>query len=85
MAGRLLLVHIHAADRRWDLWSAGREWTGRRSPSSLLSQTQEQLMRSDIVPGGPFPDYELPDHENRERVFECRLCPSCSPRRRSLD
>ena len=21
-------------------------------------------MRSDIVPGGTFPDYELPDHEN---------------------
>ena len=24
-------------------------------------------MRSDIVPGGTFPDYELPDHENRPR------------------
>ena len=24
-------------------------------------------MRSDIVPGGTFPDYELPDHENRTR------------------
>jgi hypothetical protein len=24
-------------------------------------------MRSDIVPGGTFPDYELPDHENLPR------------------
>jgi AhpC/TSA family len=24
-------------------------------------------MRSDIVPGGSFPDYELPDHENHAR------------------
>jgi peroxiredoxin len=24
-------------------------------------------MRSDIVPGGPFPDYELPDHTGRPR------------------
>ena len=24
-------------------------------------------MRSDIAPGGTFPDYELPDHENRPR------------------
>jgi hypothetical protein len=24
-------------------------------------------MRSDIVPGGIFPDYELPDHENLAR------------------
>ncbi len=24
-------------------------------------------MRADIVPGGTFPDYELPDHENRQR------------------
>ena len=24
-------------------------------------------MRSDITPGGPFPDYELPDHENVPR------------------
>jgi peroxiredoxin len=28
---------------------------------------QEQIMRSDIVPGGTFPDYELPDHENHPR------------------
>jgi peroxiredoxin len=24
-------------------------------------------MRSDIAPGGVFPDYELPDHENVPR------------------
>jgi peroxiredoxin len=24
-------------------------------------------MRSDIVPGATFPDYELPDHENNPR------------------
>jgi peroxiredoxin len=24
-------------------------------------------MRSDIAPGGTFPDYELPDHENVSR------------------
>ena len=24
-------------------------------------------MRSDIAPGGTFPDYELPDHENHPR------------------
>ena len=24
-------------------------------------------MRSDIAPGGAFPDYELPDHENLPR------------------
>jgi hypothetical protein len=24
-------------------------------------------MRSDITPGGAFPDYELPDHENVSR------------------
>ena len=24
-------------------------------------------MRSDIAPGGTFPDYELPDHENLSR------------------
>jgi peroxiredoxin len=24
-------------------------------------------MRSDITPGGPFPDYELPDQENVPR------------------
>jgi peroxiredoxin len=24
-------------------------------------------MRSDIVPGGTFPDYELPDHETNPR------------------
>ena len=26
-------------------------------------------MRSDIVPGGTFPDYELPDHENVPRTL----------------
>jgi hypothetical protein len=26
-------------------------------------------MRSDIVPGATFPDYELPDHENNPRTL----------------
>src|SRR5271167_2790318 len=33
----------------------------------LLNHGQEQIMRSDITPGGTFPDYELPDHENVRR------------------
>ncbi len=33
----------------------------------LLNYGQEQIMRSDITPGGTFPDYELPDHENVAR------------------
>src|ERR1700721_3193682 len=33
----------------------------------LLNHGQEQIMRSDIVPGGTFPDYELPDHEDVTR------------------
>ena len=32
-----------------------------------------QTMRSDIVPGGTFPDYELPDHKNGPaRSASCR-------------
>jgi hypothetical protein len=28
---------------------------------------QERIMRSDIAPGGTFPDFELPDHEKLPR------------------
>src|SRR5450631_3275780 len=46
----------------------GRAWTVRqRSFSSLPDHRQEQTMRGDIAPGGTFPDYELPDHENLPR------------------
>jgi peroxiredoxin len=48
--------------------TTGRAWTRRRpSFSSFLNHGQEQIMRSDIAPGGTFPDYELPDHENVPR------------------
>jgi peroxiredoxin len=68
MAPGLPLVDTRAADRGSDPWTTGREWTGRRpSFSSLLNHGQEQIMRSDIAPGGTFPDYELPDHENLPR------------------
>src|ERR1700712_3389382 len=56
------------ADRGRDPWTTGRDCTGRRSSfSSLRNHRQEQIMRSDIVHGGTFPDYELPDHENLPR------------------
>jgi hypothetical protein len=38
-------------------------------------------MRSDIVPGGIFPDYELPDHTGTMRKLSeliVRRCPHCS-------
>ena len=36
--------------------TTGREWAAQRpSFSSLLDDGQEQIMRSDIVPGGKFP------------------------------
>ena len=34
---------------------------------SRRCHTERSLMRSDIVPGGAFPDYELPDHTNTPR------------------
>ena len=49
-----------------DLWSAGREWTGWRSPSSPQSEegaAHAQRHR----PRRHLSDYELPDHENRAR------------------
>src|ERR1700710_450077 len=35
--------------------------------SSCCPSDRRQLMRPDIVPGGVFPDYELPDHESVPR------------------
>jgi len=37
----------------------------RRMPAARLRAEVGQ-MRADIVPGAPFPDYELPDHTGRE-------------------
>src|SRR5271154_1856551 len=46
----------------------GSNGTGRPHRSQHSSpQRQEQVMRSDIVPGGTFPDYELPDQESTPR------------------
>jgi peroxiredoxin len=33
----------------------------------LTSDRKDSNLRSDIIPGGTFPDYELPDHENTPR------------------
>src|SRR5436305_12139030 len=40
--------------------------TSTAGSSSSLPDVGE-LMRADIVPGGTFPDYELPDHESIPR------------------
>src|SRR5215208_6197121 len=38
------------------------------SPAERASRTRKApTMRSDIVPGATFPDYELPDHDNVAR------------------
>src|ERR1700761_1894138 len=42
-------------------------WRARRRFNTLDLATDRRIMRSDIAPGGTFPDYELPDHENRPR------------------
>src|SRR5215475_826708 len=35
--------------------------------SSAIPEGRSSSMRSDIVPGGVFPDYELPDHTDTPR------------------
>ncbi len=37
-------------------------WADHRNAPTRYGGVQEDEMRSDIVPGGLFPDYELPDH-----------------------
>jgi len=36
-------------------------------PEDIYFVEKVKAMRADIVPGGVFPDYELPDHTNTVR------------------
>src|SRR5580692_6445193 len=68
MAPGFPLVHTRAADQgSGPVYHRALMHRRRPSFSSLLNHGQEHIMRSDIAPGGTFPDYELPDHENLPR------------------
>src|SRR5437763_3860005 len=41
----------------------------RTSRSIFKTKCEEVTMRSDIVPGGVFPNYELPDHTGETRTL----------------
>jgi len=45
------------------------EHHSRRGISRTFAQKGDQAVRSDIVPGGVFPDYALPDHTGTVRTL----------------
>src|SRR4051794_27236419 len=64
--GSPVAVHAVAIGTPGDA-GRGEGWSD--PPGVFVATRDEQLMRSDIVPGGVFPDYELPDHTGELRLL----------------